>query len=69
MLKLYFSAKIRCACEGLDCEWKGRAVFGRCRDYEEYQLELQREVNEVVLKKYFKHVAMPSVELKIAKFR
>ena len=56
-----------CRCNGLDCEWDGQAYDGKCRDYDEYRLNIQKEVNHVVMKKYFKAVAVP-VNLKIAKF-
>ena len=56
-----------CRCNGLDCEWEGQAYDGKCRDYDEYRLNIQKEVNHVVMKKYFKAVAVP-VNLKIAKF-
>jgi len=56
-----------CRCNGLDCEWEGQAYDGKCRDYDEYRLNIQKEVNHVVMKKYFKAAAVP-VNLKIAKF-
>ena len=56
-----------CRCNGMDCEWEGQAYDGKCRDYDEYRLNIQKEVNHVVMKKYFKAVAVP-VNLKIAKF-
>jgi len=56
-----------CKCNGLDCEWEGQAYDGKCRDYDEYRLNIQKEVNHVVMKKYFTAIAVP-VNLKIAKF-